>query len=97
MVERAVAHIDDAVRRLVGVSRRTPVLTCSALDDLTNALLMHEELDTEEVDRLFAGVAIADLKKEPPQPQPTPVPEPVAAAEETPTPEPPGKPGLAFG
>ena len=67
------------------------------LDNLTNALLMHEELDTEEVDRLFAGVPLADLKKEPPKPEPTPVPEPVVTAEETPTPEPPGKPGLAFG
>ena len=93
--------IDEEVHRILmaALDRATELLVANRdkLDGLTNALLVHEELDTEEVDRLFAGVPIADLKKEPPKPQITPIPEPRVAMEDMPTPEPPGKPGLAFG
>jgi cell division protease FtsH len=94
--------IDEEVHRILdtALARATELLKANRdkLDDLTNALLMHEELDMEEVDRLFAGVPIAELKKELPKPQPTLIPEPTVTTEaETPTPEPPAKPGLAFG
>jgi cell division protease FtsH len=65
------------------------------LDRLTDALLAHEELDTEEVERVFAGVPIPDLKKEPPKPEPVPEAPPVP--EKVVAPEMPPKPGLAFG
>ena len=38
---------------------------------------MHEELDTDEVDKVFTGVPIAELKKEPPKPEPLPTAPPV--------------------
>ena len=65
------------------------------LDHLTAALLVHEELDTDEVDRVFSGVPINELKKEPPKPEPVPIAPPVP--EKVIAPEPPPKPGLAFG
>jgi cell division protease FtsH len=92
--------IDEEVQRILteAEQRAAELLKQNRdkLDRLTEALLVHEELDTEEVDKVFAGVPISDLKKEPPKPQPVPevappVPEKVAA------PEAPPKPGLAFG
>ena len=91
--------IDEEVQRiLIDAEQRAGELlrvNREKLDRLTDALLMHEELDTDEVDKVFRGVAITDIKKEPPRPEPVPavpaVPERAAA------PEPPPKPGLAFG
>jgi cell division protease FtsH len=92
--------IDEEVQRiLIEAEQRAGELLKQhrdKLDRLTEALLAHEELDAEEVDKVFAGVPIPELKKEPPKPQPVPevaqpVPEKVAA------PEVPPKPGLAFG
>jgi cell division protease FtsH len=65
------------------------------LDRLTEALLVHEELDTDEVDKVFAGVPVAEVKREPVRPLPIPVIPPVS--EPVPAPEAPPKPGLAFG
>ncbi len=66
------------------------------LDLLTEGLLMHEELDTDDVDKLLAGVPITELKKEPTKPEPEPKHEPELVAEPT-SDAPPPKPGLAFG
>ncbi|HEY3789257.1 MAG TPA: hypothetical protein VGL71_10395, partial [Urbifossiella sp.] len=91
--------IDEEVQRILAeaLERATDLIRTNRdkLDRLTDALLMHEELDTEEVNRVFAGAPIEGVKKEPPKPQPiaapTPTPEPLVA------PEIPPKPGLAFG
>jgi len=89
--------IDEEVQRIMvaALARAADVLAANRdkLDRLTEALLVHEELDGEEVEKVFQGVPIADLKKEPAKPDPAPavVPEPTAA------PGPPPKPGLAFG
>jgi len=65
------------------------------LDLIAEALLLHEELDREEVEKIMAGVPISELQKEVPKPKPIPVPTP--SVESTHVPEPPPKPGLAFG
>ena len=91
--------IDEEVQRiLVGALQRASELLQThrdKLDRLTEALLLHEELDALEVDLVFKGAPIGGLKKEPPKPEPVrvapPVPEPVVA------PDIPPKPGLAFG
>jgi cell division protease FtsH len=91
--------IDEEVQRiLVGALQRASELLQThrdKLDRLTEALLLHEELDAHEVELVFNGAPISELKKEPPRPEPIrvapPVPEPVVA------PEIPPKPGLAFG
>jgi cell division protease FtsH len=91
--------IDEEVQRLLNeaLQRATELIRTNRdkLDHLTEALLMHEELDTEEVNKVFAGMPIGELKKEPPKPQPVraPLPEP----EPIPQVEVPPKPGLAFG
>ena len=91
--------IDEEVRRILteALDRSTELVRTNRdkLDWLTDALLMHEELDMDEVNKVFAGVPIAEVKKEPPKPAPLPMParepEPIAA------PAVPPKPGLAFG
>ncbi|MBY0514647.1 MAG: ATP-dependent zinc metalloprotease FtsH [Gemmataceae bacterium] len=88
-VQRILIEAEQRAAELLRVNR-------DKLDRLTEALLAHEELDTEEVDKVFSGVALADIKREPPKPAPVPaeappVPEKVIA------PEAPPKPGLAFG
>jgi cell division protease FtsH len=59
-------------------------------------LLIHEELDRDEVEKIIAGVPISELRKELPKtakPVLIPEPDPAIVAK----PEPPPKPGLAFG
>jgi cell division protease FtsH len=65
------------------------------LEAITEALLIHEEIDRSEVEKLMAGVPVSELRKEPPKPAATP--EPAAAPEAKPTPDAPPEPGLAFG
>jgi len=65
------------------------------LDQIAEALLLHEELDREEVEKLIAGVPVAELRKELPKPKPTQIPTPSVVT--TSAPETPPKPGLAFG
>jgi len=65
------------------------------LDLIAEALLMHEELDREEVEKIMSGVPITDLRKEPPKPAPEAEPPGVVVA--PPAPDVPPKPGLAFG
>jgi cell division protease FtsH len=93
--------IDEEVQRIMSTAldRATELLRANRdkLDRLTEALLVHEELDAEEVDRVFAGVPIGELKKEPPRPAEIP-----AMTETKPDlviapPEPTPPPGLAYG
>lgn len=90
--------IDEEIQRiLIDAEARASELVKThrdKLDLLADALLMHEEIDRAEVEKLMNGVAVADLRPEtpkavaaPPVPQPEPAPEPDA----------PPKPGLAFG
>jgi cell division protease FtsH len=59
--------IDEEIQRIVGAAeaRAGQLLTENRkqLDLIAEALLMHEELDREEVGRLLAGVPVADLRK----------------------------------
>ena len=64
------------------------------LDLIAEALLLHEELDRSEFEKIMAGVPIADLRKET-KVKPIAAPDPVITP--NPYPEPPPKPGLAFG
>jgi cell division protease FtsH len=88
--------IDEEIQRLVGegLNRAQELLQAHRkdLDRIAEALLLHEELDREEVGLVMKGVPLAELRK-PPAPPAAPTPEP--AAEPSPQPEP--KPGLAFG
>ena len=89
--------IDEEVQRILtdAEQRATDLIRThrDKLDTLASALLMHEELDAAEVEKVFAGVPIAELKKDPPKP----VAPPAATPEAVPEPETPPKPGLAFG
>lgn len=90
--------IDEEVRRLVteALDRASDMVRThrDKLDRLTDALLVHEELDKGEVEKVFAGVPIPEVKKEPTKLHP-PLP---AAPDVVPDPPPaPPKPGLAFG
>ena len=91
--------IDEEVHRIItaALDRASEMVRThrDKLDRLTEALLVHEELDAEEVDKVFAGVPITEVKKEPPKAE-------VPAATETKpevvvAPEPTPPPGLAYG
>jgi cell division protease FtsH len=90
--------IDEEIQRLVNdaLARATDLLTKHRgdLDRLAEALLLHEELDRDEVEQLLKGVPAADLRKTPP-PAATAGPEPVK--QPIPGPGAPPNPGLAFG
>ncbi|MBP3960404.1 ATP-dependent zinc metalloprotease FtsH [Gemmata sp. G18] len=90
--------IDEEIQRiLIDAEARAQDLVRThrdKLDVIADALLMHEEIDRSEVEKLMAGVPLAELRPEVPKvvaPAPAPQPEPVAK------PEAPPKPGLAFG
>jgi cell division protease FtsH len=91
--------IDEEIQRiLTEAEMRAAELVKShryQLDQIAEALLLHEELDRSEVEKIMAGVPITELRKEPPKVVPTAVPEP--APEPVTAPQPPPKPGLAFG
>ena len=90
--------IDEEIQRIVheALTRAAELLSKhrADLDRLVEALLMHEELDRDEVEQLLKGVAPADLRKTPP-PAATAGPEPVK--QPIPGPGAPPNPGLAFG
>ena len=90
--------IDEEIQRILvdAESRARDLVTQhrGKLDALAEALLLHEEIDRGEVEKLMAGVPVADLRPEPPKPAPA---APAAAPEPTATPDVPPKPGLAFG
>jgi cell division protease FtsH len=90
--------IDEEIQRIVNeaLSRATELLSRhrADLDRLVEALLIHEELDRDEVEQVLKGVPPADLRKTPPAPA-TAGPEPVK--QPLPGPDAPPNPGLAFG
>jgi cell division protease FtsH len=91
--------IDEEIQRILleAESKALTLVTThrDKLDALAEALLLHEEIDRSEVEKIMAGVPVAELRKEPPA-VPTPIPAP-APEPSTPIAEPPPKPGLAFG
>ena len=89
-MQRILSEAEQRAADLLRVNR-------DKLDQLTEALLVHEELDTEEVDKVFAGVPIGELKKEPPKPEPVPERVPTPETVAAPGGEPAPKTGLAFG
>ncbi|MBX9584093.1 MAG: ATP-dependent zinc metalloprotease FtsH [Gemmataceae bacterium] len=92
--------IDEEVQRLLSEAegRAAELIRThrDKLDSLTEALLVHEELDAGEVDKLYAGVPINELKKEPTKLH-TPLPAGPAAVAAADAPPAPPRPGLAFG
>ena len=97
--EATARIIDEEVQRLVSdaLAKAEALLRQhrADLDKLVAALLVHEELDRDDVKRLLAGVPVDQLR---PAPVPPAAPEPVAAAPAA-AGEPAGEPpaGLAFG
>jgi cell division protease FtsH len=94
--------IDEEVQSILSeaLRRATDLIQThrDKLDRLTEALLVHEELDTEEVNKVFAGVPISELKKEPPKTAEMPaLAETKPRTEAAPPSEPEIPPGLAFG
>ncbi len=90
--------IDEEIQRiLIDAEGRAQELVKNhrdKLDVIADALLLHEEIDRAEVEKLMAGVPLAELRPEVPKPVaviPAAAPEPVAE------PGVPPKPGLAFG
>lgn len=90
--------IDEEIQRFVkeALTQAEELLSKNRadLDRLAEALLVHEEIDRYEVEKVLKGVPIADLRKEPP-PAATAGPEPNPVV--FPRPEAPPTGGLAFG
>jgi cell division protease FtsH len=87
-IQRILLEAEAKAQELVSTHR-------DKLDALADALLLHEELDRAEVEKIMAGVPVSELRTDPP---PAPTAPPAAAPEPTaPTAEPRPKPGLAFG
>jgi len=91
--------IDEEIQRiLTDAEQRASELVKThrdKLDRIAEALLLHEEIDREEVEKIMAGVPISELRKET-KPTLLVEPPPVVVPEATPD-APPPKPGLAFG
>jgi cell division protease FtsH len=89
-IQRILTEAENRAFELVRTHREQ-------LDKIAEALLLHEEIDREEVEKIMAGVPVAELRKdkEAVTPRPTPAPDAVTAVQ--PVPEAPPKPGLAFG
>jgi cell division protease FtsH len=88
-VQRILTEAEDRAAGLVRTHREQ-------LDRIAEALLLHEELDREEVEKIMAGVPVAELRKDR-EPKPAPAADAPAVAVAPPAPEPPASPGLAFG
>jgi len=90
--------IDEEIQRIVheALARATDLLSKhrAELDLIVDALLVHEELDRDEVEQVLKGVPPGDLRKTPP-PAASAGPEPVK--QPLPGPGAPPNPGLAFG
>jgi cell division protease FtsH len=92
--------IDEEIQRLLteAEQRATDLVRThrTELDKIAEALLLHEEIDRDEVAKIMAGVPVAELRKEK-NSKPATVPEPEGVTVAPPTPDVPPKPGLAFG
>jgi cell division protease FtsH len=87
-VQRILTEAEQRAAELVRMHR-------DQLDRIAEGLLLHEELDRDEVEKIMAGVPITELRKEAPKPTATTDPQGVVVA--PPAPDVPPKPGLAFG
>ena len=94
--EATARIIDEEIQRIVNeaLTQANELLKVHRvdLDRIAAALMLHEELDREDIEKLLKGVPIGDLR-------PEPIPEPPARPERVPAIEPPvvPRPGLAFG
>ena len=86
-IQRILMEAEEKAADLVRTHR-------DKLEAITQALLLHEELDRSEVEKLMSGVAVSDLRPPAKAVEPPP---PAVAPEEVPAPDAPPKPGLAFG
>jgi cell division protease FtsH len=90
--------IDEEIQRLLtDAEQRAAELVRThraELDKIAEALLLHEEIDKDEVAKLMSGVSVAELR---PEVKRVPTPAPAVAPVPQPAPEAPPKPGLAFG
>jgi cell division protease FtsH len=66
-IQRILTQAEQRAADLVSGHRRQ-------LDDIAEALLLHEELDRAEVEKIMAGVPLSELRKEVPKPKPVPAP-----------------------
>lgn len=85
-IQRVLTEAEGKAADLIRTNR-------DKLDRLTDALLAHEELDMAEVEKVFAGVPIEEIKKDPTKVHTPLAADPPPAPDPTPAP----KPGLAFG
>jgi len=91
--------IDEEIQRIVTIAltRAEELVQKNRvhLDRLAEGLLMHEELDREDVEKIFKGVPLVELRKSAPArvSPPPPIPQPEAEPHIGPAP----RPGLAFG
>ncbi|MBA4065578.1 MAG: cell division protein FtsH [Isosphaera sp.] len=88
-IQRILTEAEDRAASLVRSHREQ-------LDRIAEALLLHEELDREEVEKIMAGVPITELRKDK-EAKPEPAADAPAVAVAPPAPDAPPKPGLAFG
>jgi cell division protease FtsH len=92
--------IDEEIQRLLteAEQRATDLVRThrAELDKIAEALLLHEEIDRDEVAKIMAGVPVSELRKEK-NSKPVTAPEPEGVTVAPPTPDVPPKPGLAFG
>ncbi len=90
--------IDEEVQRILTEAEQRALTLVQThreqLDRIADALLLHEEIDREEVEKIMAGVPVAELRKEA-KAKPSAPPDPTPLV--PPTPDVPPKPGLAFG
>ena len=89
-IQRLLTEAEERAFELVKTHRQE-------LERIAEALLLHEEIDREEVEKIIAGVPVAELRKEKETVKPKAEAEPDAAPIAPPAPELPPKPGLAFG
>jgi cell division protease FtsH len=87
-IQRILKEAEAKAQELVKTHR-------DKLELITQALLLHEEIDRVEVEKLIAGTPVAELRKDSPK---RPATATATAPEAPPTaPDTPPKPGLAFG
>jgi cell division protease FtsH len=92
--------IDEEIQRLLteAEEQASALLRAhrDALERIAEALLLHEELDVQEVERLVAGVSAQDIRPDKTEPQAATSATPLSTSTEA-VPVPPPAPGLAFG
>jgi cell division protease FtsH len=90
--EQTARQIDEEVQKLLreAYDRALQIVRAGAskIDRLTEALLAYETINSVEIEQLFSGTAVADLRPEPePEPESTPVATPPARKDASAGPE----------